>query len=81
MKLKPKDPAAVVRDPITRQPLAADGTEVPDTSYWVRRLRAGEVELVREPEHATAAAPNPSAEPAVINLPNVGPIPPLTTRS
>lgn len=64
MKMKPVDPAAVIRDPHTKRPLAVDGCEVPESNFWTRRWLAGEVwrldsnawvrrapngELVREP--------------------------------
>lgn len=46
----------LVRDPWTKQPLPADGAEVPETSYWLRRLKAGDVlaasaSEVAEPAH------------------------------
>lgn len=43
MKVKPADPTAVIRDPITKLPLPAEGGEVPDNIFWTRRLIAGEV--------------------------------------
>lgn len=38
-------PAAgrVVRDPVTREALPEGGLEVPRNSYWLRRLRDGDV--------------------------------------
>jgi hypothetical protein len=38
-------PAAgrVVRDPVTMQPLPPGGRDVPRESYWLRRLRSGDV--------------------------------------
>jgi hypothetical protein len=38
-------PAAglLVRDPVNREPLPASGREVPETDYWMRRLRDGDV--------------------------------------
>lgn len=38
-------PAAdrIVRDPVTLRPLDAEGEEKPDTIFWRRRLRFGEV--------------------------------------
>jgi hypothetical protein len=38
MKVKPVDPNAVIRDPHTKQPLPAEGAEVPENSFWTRRL-------------------------------------------
>lgn len=46
--LIPASPGLVVRDPITRQPLAADGEPKPLDTYWARRLRDGDV-LVQQP--------------------------------
>lgn len=48
MRVKPADPGAVIRDPVTKRQLPADGGDVPDTSFWRRRLDAGEVVVVRE---------------------------------
>lgn len=39
----PKDPVRVVRDPRTLIALPPEGKRVPDSSYWVRRLNAGDV--------------------------------------
>ena len=64
MKVKPADPNAVIRDPHTKVPLPAEGGEVPETSYWIRRLTAGEVVRIDEP-----AAPKGNE-----------PVAPLTTR-
>lgn len=38
-------PGVRVRDPFTRAHLAAGGATVPDTTYWRRRLIAGDVVL------------------------------------
>ncbi len=46
----------LVRDPVTMQPLGADGAEVPRTAYWLRRLRDGDVVMA-------VAAANDDAEP------------------
>jgi hypothetical protein len=43
MRVKPVDPTAVIRDPHTKQPLPADGGDVPENIFWTRRLLAGEV--------------------------------------
>ncbi|AGC43258.1 hypothetical protein MYSTI_01927 [Myxococcus stipitatus DSM 14675] len=42
MFVKPK-PGALVRDPVTRQPLPVEGREVPENSFWLRRLAVGDV--------------------------------------
>lgn len=47
MKVKPAIQGAIIRDPITRQPLPAEGRDVPDNSFWRRRLADGEVVLVK----------------------------------
>jgi len=43
MNIKPAQPALIVRDPDTGKPLAAEGEKKPKTSYWLRRLRDGDV--------------------------------------
>ena len=42
-KIKPATKGLIVRDNITRKPLAEKGEEKPRSSYWLRRLRAGDV--------------------------------------
>lgn len=53
--LKPA-PHLQVRDPVTRQPLAADGERKPLDTYWCRRLADGDVLLVPDEAPAPAAA-------------------------
>ncbi len=60
MRVRPSQPEAVIRDPHTRRQLPAEGADVPDTSYWHRRLRSGDVvaaddEAVTPPELAPVA--------------------------
>lgn len=43
LTIKPAKPDLIVRDPDTGQPLAADGEVKPGNSYWLRRLRDGDV--------------------------------------
>jgi hypothetical protein len=43
MRVKPAIPGAVIRDPHTKRLLSADGSDVPDNSFWTRRHLAGEV--------------------------------------
>jgi hypothetical protein len=43
---------ARVIDPQTRQPLPAEGRRVPDSSYWRRRARDGDV-IIGEPKQET----------------------------
>lgn len=45
IKLRPAS-GRVVRDPKTRRVLKAAGEEKPRSSYWMRRLAAGEVEEI-----------------------------------
>ncbi|HXG47688.1 MAG TPA: DUF2635 domain-containing protein [Methylomirabilota bacterium] len=35
----------VVRDPVTRQPLPAEGGHVPRDAYWLRRLADGDLAM------------------------------------
>lgn len=44
-----------VLDPATKEPLPAGGRRVELCSYWRRRIRAGEVEIVEEPERPKRA--------------------------
>ena len=43
MRVRPVDPAAVIRDPHTKALLPPDGGDVPEDIFWTRRLIAGEV--------------------------------------
>lgn len=49
LHLKPKKGLRVLK-PGTKTPLAAEGEIVDDSSFWKRRLAAGEVEIVKEEE-------------------------------
>jgi hypothetical protein len=49
MRVKPTNPNAVIRDPHTRLPLPAAGGDVPENSFWIRRLRDGDVVRVDVP--------------------------------
>lgn len=51
LKLDGRD--AVIRDPHTKRPLPPEGAEVPDSSFWIRRLRSGDVILIEEAAPAT----------------------------
>jgi hypothetical protein len=53
MYVKPA-PGFTIRDPDLFDFLPADGRDVPETDYWNRRLRDGDV--------VAAAAPAPTAE-------------------
>lgn len=49
MMVKPASKDALIRDPHTKRPLPAEGAQVPDSSFWLRRLRDGDVVRVEEP--------------------------------
>ncbi len=67
MRVKPAISGAVIRDPHTKRPLPAEGGEVPDCStFWRRRLLAGDVVLVVAPKTSKPTGREPVA--------------PLTTR-
>lgn len=51
MFVKPA-PGLLVRDPVTKFPLPAEGREVQPTSYWMRRIASGDVELTEAPEES-----------------------------
>jgi hypothetical protein len=43
-------PGRLVRDPVSKRELPKAGGEVPETSYWLRRLACGDVlEVVQIP--------------------------------
>lgn len=44
-----------VRDPLNGKPLATAGETKPRTSYWLRRLRAGDVVEGKAPKTAATA--------------------------
>lgn len=60
-KIKPAREGLIVRDPKTRQPLAADGEVKPQSTYWFRRKRDGDV-VVIEPEDKPDAKPEDKPE-------------------
>lgn len=43
MLVKPRNPDMVIRDPRSRLKLPPYGVNVPETSYWVRRLNCKDV--------------------------------------
>jgi len=43
MRVKPFIEGATIRDPVTRQPILDEGSDVPDNTFWVRRFLAGEI--------------------------------------
>lgn len=56
LHIRPAFAGAVIRDPRSRRPLPESGAEVEASSYWRRRLVAGDVVLVE------AAPPAPPAK-------------------
>lgn len=54
--LKPATPELVVRDPANGRALPADGAEVELNTYWVRRLRDGDVVEGTQPKASRKAA-------------------------
>lgn len=58
MKVKPAIPGTIVRDPDTKRALPDEGDDVPDTSYWLRRLRDGDVVRID-------AQPRPELDPVM----------------
>ncbi|SDH88690.1 DUF2635 domain-containing protein [Roseospirillum parvum] len=57
----------LVADPDARggsRHLPAEGATVPDTPYWRRRLRGGDVSLGRPPKLAKSAKPAPKTDEA-----------------
>lgn len=37
-----------VRDPATKRHIPVEGKEVPESSYWLRRLKCGDVVLIHQ---------------------------------
>lgn len=61
MRLKPAREGLIVLDPATYLPLPSEGADVPETSYWQRRLLDGDVVEVTQPR---APARSRTASPA-----------------
>lgn len=57
MRVKPAAKGAIIRDPHTKRPLPAEGADVPENSFWIRRLTAGEVVRVDDPAAPTGREP------------------------
>ncbi len=86
MRVKPVDPSAVIRDPHTQRVLSAEGDDVPDNTFWNRRIIAGEVVRIDEGEKPRTKAPTSPIgseirHPAKLESPTGHePVAPLTTR-
>lgn len=59
-KRRAKRELRLVRDPITLKPLSDDGEEKPADSYWLRRVRSGDVVVVEK--RPAPATPTPKAD-------------------
>lgn len=59
MRIRPADPKVPVIDPTTKRAIAADGQDVEPSSYWHRRLSAGEVVRVEVASPALSAPVTP----------------------
>ncbi|WP_231512060.1 DUF2635 domain-containing protein [Paucibacter sp. KBW04] len=58
-RIVPAVPGLVVRDPITREPLIADGEVKPMSTYWTRRQADGDVLVAPiEPAQPKSSANN-----------------------
>ena len=53
--VKPSHPDLIVKDTATRKVLAADGEEVEESSFWLRRITDGDVVVVKPPKAQPAA--------------------------
>lgn len=52
-------PGMKIRDPDLKDLIPDDGRDVPDTDYWRRRLRDGDVVEAKPPAAASEADPAP----------------------
>ena len=48
MRVRPSRPGLLIRDPHTKRPLPPEGGRVPDTTFWRRRIRSGDVVIVTD---------------------------------
>lgn len=62
MYIKPAEDRKV-RDPQTKRHVPAEGAEVPESSYWLRRVKDGDV-LVANPAAGQADPEDPKSQPA-----------------
>lgn len=51
--LVPKKKDFIIRDPHTMKPLMADGEKKVLNSYWLKRIKCGEVEIKKGPQKGT----------------------------
>jgi len=63
LKVKPKNKNTIVRMPEkNNQVLPINGDEVPNNSYWQRRLNDGDIETVTKIKKITATATKPNID-------------------
>lgn len=55
-------PGLSLRDPITLQILSAKGADVPETAFWLRRLRSGDVVLSPLAQPAPEVVPHEESD-------------------
>ena len=61
LRLKPASKNVTVRDPRTGRALAARGEDKPRTTYWLRRLRDGDViDMDAKPAAVISASKGPN---------------------
>jgi hypothetical protein len=53
--IKPAQPGAMIRDPVTYRQLAAEGEEKPATAHWLRARDRGDVIETARPKAAKSA--------------------------
>ncbi len=61
MFVKPA-PGVKVRDPISKFHIPDEGAEVPESSYWIRRLRSGDVVRTAAPVVINVQIPDSELE-------------------
>lgn len=57
MMIKPTIAGQLFRDPHTKRVLPQTGGKMPDSTFWRRRLAAGDVEIIDEPTPPTGREP------------------------
>lgn len=61
MFVKPK-PGVLVRDPDSFLPLPAEGRDVPESSFWFRKLADGDVQRCTDPATVVRVEPIPDSK-------------------
>ncbi len=60
INIKPAE-GLIVRDPVTRKPLAKKGEKKPKDAYWMRRLRDGDVMLCKNGDSLLSSPAKPKS--------------------